>query len=48
MMLKKSPALAGGVEKRTTKETVNHIAKLRPPIGSPADDAPPLIRQTSI
>lgn len=47
-MMMKSPALAGSTEKRTAKENVQHIAKLRPPIGSPVDDAPPLIRQTSI
>ncbi len=47
-MMLKSPALAGSVEKRTAKENVHQIAKHRPPIGSPLDDAPPLIRQTSI
>jgi hypothetical protein len=47
MMLKKSPALVGSVEKRANKEHANPIAKLRPPIDSPAS-ATPLIRQTSI
>lgn len=47
MILKKSPALAGSVERRAAvKEHVHQIAKLRPPIDSPASI--PLIRQTSI
>ena len=51
MILKKSPGLTGSAGKRATaKEYVSQVAKLRPPIDSPASagNRQQIIRQTSI